>query len=138
MRKYCFEKLMFLTRDEAEAQIVKNYKRGHKSLGVYECPYCLAFHTTSKYDNRSFEVIAKCILPITTSKQRRKRRHLLQTLITTRMNEMYDRLNLPKHYLINNKYGSKRYRRMLAESMEQTLPLIKQKEIWSRLNQSST
>lgn len=53
--KRCIEKVCFSFLGKAQGQVRKNYmswfrgRRGKPALGIYECPTCLEFHTTSKY-----------------------------------------------------------------------------------------
>jgi len=56
----CVGKKTFAFIEQAEAQVIRNFVYGNKTLGIYECPTCLDFHTTSKYDNRSRILSAKC------------------------------------------------------------------------------
>lgn len=56
----CVGKKTFQYFDDAERQVIKNYIYGLKSYGIYECPTCLDFHLTSKYDNRSDELKKFC------------------------------------------------------------------------------
>lgn len=56
----CVGKKKFSYWDDAERQVIKNYIYGLKSYGIYECPTCLDFHLTSKYDNRSPELKKYC------------------------------------------------------------------------------
>ena len=56
----CVGKKTFQYFDDAERQVIKNYIYRLKSYGIYECPTCLDFHLTSKYDNRSDELKRFC------------------------------------------------------------------------------
>ena len=56
----CVGKKLFAYRTDAEAQVIKNFIFKAPAFGIYECPTCLDFHTTSKYDNRSNELRSKC------------------------------------------------------------------------------
>lgn len=56
----CVGKKTFYYFDDAERQVIKNYVYNLKSYGIYECPTCLDFHITSKYDNRSDELKKFC------------------------------------------------------------------------------
>jgi hypothetical protein len=56
----CVGKQTFSHRREAEAKIIHNFATGRKAFGIYECPTCLDFHLTSKYDNRSDKLKKKC------------------------------------------------------------------------------
>jgi hypothetical protein len=58
--KKCVEKKPFNNRLKVEAQVIKNFIYNKKSYGIYKCPTCLDFHTTSKYDNRSKILKHKC------------------------------------------------------------------------------
>lgn len=55
----CVGKYSFSYLTKAQGQVRKNYvwwlrsKWGKPALGIYECPTCLEFHTTSKYSNMS-------------------------------------------------------------------------------------
>lgn len=57
----CVGKKAFAFEVQAEAQIIRSFVYGCNILGIYECPTCLDFHTTSKYDNRSNELKKQCI-----------------------------------------------------------------------------
>ena len=61
MKHSCLTKIAFPTREKANDFIVGNYIRGRKAYGVYECPKCLDFHLTSKYDNRTKALKRRCL-----------------------------------------------------------------------------
>lgn len=56
----CVGKKSFAYRHEAEAQVIRNFVFGKKTYGIYECPTCLDFHTTSTRDNRSYSLRLMC------------------------------------------------------------------------------
>jgi hypothetical protein len=56
----CVGKQTFFNKREAEAKVIYNCAKNRKAYGIYECPSCLDFHLTSKYDNRSDELKKKC------------------------------------------------------------------------------
>ena len=56
----CIGKKSFRHKNAAEALVIRNFICGNEALGIYECPTCLDFHTTSAHDNRSPELKKEC------------------------------------------------------------------------------
>lgn len=54
------QKKSFGTLKAVRRQILLNVIRGHSAYGFYECPHCLDFHLTSKYDNRKHDFRIMC------------------------------------------------------------------------------
>ena len=94
MKKTCTTKLTFTTLDKVFNRILYNYKHDLDSLGYYECPSCLDFHLTSKYDNRPLELRVRCLMPIWSRKKRHDRRTAVQNITKERMNRMYREMGL--------------------------------------------
>lgn len=63
----CVGKKSFAYYNQAEKEVMKNHlwwnfkKNKIVALGIYECPTCLYFHTTSKYDNRTQKQRWRCL-----------------------------------------------------------------------------
>ena len=55
-------KRAFGTMRAVRKQILLNVTRGHDAYGFYECPHCLDFHLTKKYDNRTHDFKILCDL----------------------------------------------------------------------------
>ena len=83
----CAGKKSFGWLGDAHNQVVKNYVADHRAYGVYECPKCLDFHTTSKYDNRTDKLKRRCFLKLVGGEMPH-----VQTLLRERYKLMYDHL----------------------------------------------
>lgn len=58
----CVGKKSFAYLKQAKAQVIYNFVLNRKTYGIYECPTCLDFHTTSTYDNRTKQLRDTCDL----------------------------------------------------------------------------
>lgn len=57
----CVGKKAYAYRTHADDIVVRHYIKGNFVCGVYECPKCLEFHLTSRYDNRTTKMKWRCV-----------------------------------------------------------------------------
>ena len=116
----CRKKRAFSDRRAAEGVVLKNFLNNREAYGIYECPLCLEFHLTSKYDNRTHQLKKHCFLEAVGGYRRST-----HNLIKKRMAQMYSMLPAGTKPKIKSIKGTKK---------ENTLSLAEQHRILATLN----